>query len=362
MNPEVRKRRLQTVITLVRDQEYPYEERPEKKIDWPRYDQAQVNEACDVLELIRDLVDHARERVAHPEPPRRRRGRPKTSPYDIAKVVLAQAYHGASNRVAQGYERLFREKLGISADFSYKTIERAYERNDVARVLDTVFVLTNEPVRHLETIFSVDGSGFSTNVRVHYASQRASQRRKSKSVSDVWPGSQHDYVFNTAIIGVEYKVLAAWKPNTDHDVGEHALFAPAMDQFQAMGHDLEYMLGDGIYGTRPCCELVANAGGKPRFMPRRNATFKAHGVAAWPRMLCDLLDNIQQWLETYHLRSISETGFSVIHGLFPQPLRKRRDARKETESYVRAIVYNIRRLAYLTHLIALHPLPPLDQE
>ena len=38
-----------------------------------------------------------------------------------------QAYFGMPNRVAQEFLRLFGEKLGISSEFSYKTIERGYD-------------------------------------------------------------------------------------------------------------------------------------------------------------------------------------------------------------------------------------------
>lgn len=92
-------------------------------------------------------------------------------------------------------------------------------------------------------------------------------------------------------------------------------------------------------------------------MPKRNATFKSHGVPAWPRMLADLLDHPQEWLRLYHGRSNSETGWSVIDKLCPRPLRKRIDERKETEDYARGVVYNIKRLAYLTFLADIHPLP-----
>ena len=41
---------------------------------------------------------------------------------------------------------LFREKLGIDCRFSYKTIERGYDREPVNKILDEIVVITNESV------------------------------------------------------------------------------------------------------------------------------------------------------------------------------------------------------------------------
>ena len=49
-----------------------------------------------------------------------------------------QAYFGMPNRIAQGFPSLFWEKLGISSEFSYKTIERGYDPKRTKKVLDEV--------------------------------------------------------------------------------------------------------------------------------------------------------------------------------------------------------------------------------
>ena len=91
----------------------PFPTRKERK--WHDYDQAQVNEIADVLETIKDVVNMASSRV--PEE-KRGAGRPPVYASDIVKVMLMQAYFGMPNRVAQGFLRLFGEKLGISYGFS----------------------------------------------------------------------------------------------------------------------------------------------------------------------------------------------------------------------------------------------------
>ena len=53
-------------------------------------------------------------------------GRPPKSACDKAKAVLMQQFFQCSNRVAEGFVELFREKLGIKERLTYKDIERAY--------------------------------------------------------------------------------------------------------------------------------------------------------------------------------------------------------------------------------------------
>lgn len=359
VNGEQRRQALRALVSDIRERRFPYEERTPPATDWASYDQAQIHETNDVLRLIHDLVDVANLRVLARTVAVPRRGQPATPACDVAKVLLAQSYFGHANRPAEGLGELFREQLGLhTARVGYKTIERAYERADVARLLDEVFLLTNEPVRGLERVFSGDGSGTLRRVGTHYACTRSQERTKGEA-SDALSGHAGDYAYHFMFIGVKYKVLAGWvgvagiRPGR----GEHSLFPEAAQGLKRAGHIVDQVLADANLATRPCCQVVAGLGGEPRFMPKRNATFKSHGVHAWVRMVADLLDHPQQWLEDYHLRSISETGNSVINRANPQPLRKKRERRIETEDFLRGVAYNVKRLAYLAYLAEIHPLP-----
>ena len=53
-------------------------------------------------------------------------------------------YFGMPNRIAEGFLRLFGEKLGVSSEFSYKTIERGYDPGRSKKLLDEVLRIMNE--------------------------------------------------------------------------------------------------------------------------------------------------------------------------------------------------------------------------
>ncbi len=79
-------------------------------------------------------------------------GKPPVPAPAIVKVMLMQVYFGMPNRVAEGFLRLFGEKLGISSEFSYKTIERGYEPERSRKLLDEVLRIMNESGNSLENL------------------------------------------------------------------------------------------------------------------------------------------------------------------------------------------------------------------
>ncbi len=123
-----------------------------------------MNEIADILETIRDVVDTASSNL----PDRKRgAGRPPTPESDIVKVMLMQAYFGMPNRIADGFLRLFAEKLGISSPFSYKTIERGYDPERSKRLLDEVHKIMNESGNPEENISSTDGTGDPATMKIN---------------------------------------------------------------------------------------------------------------------------------------------------------------------------------------------------
>lgn len=347
---------LQEIITKVREKEFNYKPREKKKTNWRNYDKAQCREIASMLEFIRELVDLAEERVAATNQKIKQKplGRPPEVPAaDVAKVLLLQTYFQAPNRVAEGLQALFSDKLGLRSEFSYKAIERGYDDWDVRQLLDEVAVLTNEPVRNLEKIFSADGTGYSTSSKQNYEADRNKQRRQSEAdgaAMDAFPTGVRPYVANVAIIGVKYKLYAAWTSSAESRISERALFDEAFEDVLKVHPKMERLLGDGLYANRPVCRKVSEAGVEPVFLPARNVTFKKKKVASWVRMLQRIVDDPQRFLEDYHLRSISETGFSMDDRAFPKPIRKKLPSRKECESFLRAVCHNVKRLCYLKFL------------
>jgi hypothetical protein len=170
--------------------------------------------------------------------------RPPTNPDDVTKALLLQAYADSSNRLAEGFLLLFREKLGISHHFSYKTIEHGYDREPVNKILDEIVVITNESIEGKEVIFSFDGTGFSASNKKNYDDKRQKQNSKKgnkkvtsassaiptekEQVDDSFPKSNSTAKkgFSYAVIGVgaQYKLISGISISSDHPIGETTMF------------------------------------------------------------------------------------------------------------------------------------------
>ncbi|MCL2172175.1 MAG: hypothetical protein FWB84_00795 [Candidatus Bathyarchaeota archaeon] len=110
-----KQQQLNTVIGQLKDKEYKYQEQTPKPYDWTNYDLAQTSEINDILLFIRDIANQVAINLdlSPDQAERKGPGRPKNSPVDGAKIVMIAQYFGLSNRVAQGYMLLFKEKIGL---------------------------------------------------------------------------------------------------------------------------------------------------------------------------------------------------------------------------------------------------------
>ncbi len=343
---------LRNVVKSVRDRSFPYEKREQEERNWPHYDGAQVNEIADILEAIRDVVDMAASNIPGKK---KTAGRPQIPDSDIVKAMLMQAYFGMPNRIAEGFLRLFGEKLGISSSFSYKTIERGYDPGRSKELLDEVHRIMNVSGNSNEDIFSTDGTGDPTTVKVNYESKRSKQRLEQKDrdknndKSDAFPSTKgkHDFQYSVFAAGVHTKMISGFSTTDDHSIGELSHFPDIMSQTMALTPGIVEMLGDALYSARNILSITEKYGIGAYFLPKANATFRAKGAGSWKTMLYDFTDNTQEWLEHYHMRSISECVNSMLKRKMPTKIRKKLSQRKNTEEALKINVHNLRQYSYL---------------
>ena len=363
---------LRELAESVRDGTFHYDGKQKKSLDWASYNEAQVNELADTLNLIKRFVDRASDYV--PERPRRGRGRPPVPARDVAKALLLQACFGVSDRVAAGLVRLFREKLGISREFSYKTIERGYDPSPVSELLREVFRLTNEHGNPKETTFAFDGTGEPTSAKVNYESVRSEQRRRQEeeegkkkkpsddddrgtttttasSSSSTWPSTtRHGFQYGVSSVGVHTLMYGAATTTGDRSVSEFSRFSSLVSETRVNCPSFEKALADGLYANRVACDVAARYGVKLYSLPKTNATYWSHGVPSWKEMAYEFVEDPQRFLEVYHDRSLAETSNSVDKTKFPWKIRRRIPHRRDAASLLRRYLHNIRRYGYLTYL------------
>src|SRR5659263_254730 len=249
---------LRAIIKKVRDGTFEYKNRDKSEINWAKYDYAQIKEMADYLNNIRDIVNEADNRIkSRTIPEKRGPGKPEINPADIAKLLLLQTYTESPNRVAEGLLFLFQEKLGISEHFSYKTIERGFDREKVNIILDEVVAITNECVKDDEKDASFDGTGFSASNKVNYADKRQKQNA-NKSRTKAQPAKDdesHDsfpvtnatsnkgFSYCVMGIGVKHKLISGMSVCANHSIGETTMFPDVFYQTLQSYPNLENALG-----------------------------------------------------------------------------------------------------------------------
>jgi len=364
--PDDQRRRRRTTDELrelarsVRDGTYHYDGKPRRSLDFSTYNEAQANELADTLNLIRKFVDRASARM--PERRRRGRGRPPVPPRDVAKALLLQACFGVSDRVAAGLVRLFREKLGISTEFGYKTIERGYDPGPVSELLREVFRLTNEYGNSKETTFAFDGTGEPTSTKTNYESVRSEQRKEKErderpgdatsaaSTTTSWPSTRHDFQYSVESVGVHTLMYGAFTTTGDHSLSEFSSFSSLVAETRINCPSFEAALADTLYANRVACDIAARYGVRLYSIPKTNSTYKPYGVPSWKEMTFEFVDDPQRFLRAYHGRSMAETSNSIDKAKFPWKIRRRIPYRKDAASSLRRCLHNVRRYGYLGYL------------
>lgn len=328
---------LKRLIEQIQSGEFPYEDKPPEPIDWTSYDQAQINEINDVLIEIRETVDRVWDKIKPPEDDDSNGpGRPPTPSPDVAKALLVQQYFEASNRQTQGLVKLFQEKLGIQDTFSYKTVERGYDNDEVLAIIDAVQEDAADSVAHHEAGLAVDGTGLPTSQKINYETAKRKGRKR-------------DWEHLVATFGTTTGMMLGMTVlESPHDAETTAFkdALPSQDRFP----NLELGTADAGFLSRKNVELLHEQGITPRIFPKKNVGFKSKGHAGWHTMLRALLEDPHAWLREYHQRSKAETGFSVLQHSNPRAIRRRLKDRKHGAAKVRGSVFNLRRKVYLSYL------------
>ena len=212
-----------------------YEPKDEKTIDWIKYTQAQINEISNVLELIRKIVDDAYRHI----PEQVSVGRPSKSSFDKAKAILMQQFFQCSNRVAEGFVKLFKEKLGIKEYLTYKDIERAYENPEVTLIIHVAHQLSNEPVKDNEKDFCIDGTGLPESSKQNYASEKDKRKGKNREMKG--------YEKLIAIFGNRYKLIGACDVAENFNDHESPYLKPLLIDLMNVYKELNLMQTDAAY-------------------------------------------------------------------------------------------------------------------
>lgn len=297
------------LVCLIREKEF-YEPEDIKPIDWPKYNLAQIKEAKETLDFIRDVVD-----IAEPLIIKGKAGKPLTDCKSLAKAVLLCEAMQFTERNAEGWLEILGPFLGIYEHLDDRTIGDAYDKVEVVYLLKQIFDETKDSDGRL----SGDGTGLETSRKQNYESSKKAGNHMTSIVDS-------------------REVVQAF------DIYEQ--------ECKAMHKLIELVYGNSLrldagFNDRKLVKEIAEKGMIPYVFPR--CINNLNGSVAWKSMYMDLFMDVMAWLTEYHQRSHCESFHSSFKGRYGI-ITKRRITSILSQVTARIILHNRRRLAYFNRL------------
>lgn len=311
----------------MREKEF-YVSQKQRQIDWAAYTANQINDVIDTIYFIKTEVDKAYCSIKH-----NKVGRPPIDAGFLAKGILFIESLQITERKAEGWLSLMNRHLGFSQRLDDRVIGKAYTRKDVIDILEKVFKNNIE----CDGQMCGDGSVIERTRKENYESDKKSKKKGKKKGLHL-----------TSIVDSKERVLAFDVGGTQECQAMHFLVKEIVDIIK---RDVNGLLKkakltlDSGFVDKKLAQLIEKSGIIPYIFPKKNNVLKSKGHPAWKRMLLNLLEDVQNWLKEYHIRSHSESFHSSFKRIFGIITKKIDDA-TYTQVLARVIHNNRRKTAY----------------
>src|SRR3989344_2708489 len=160
--PNLPNEEFRQLVCLMREKDF-YEPEEIRPIDWPKYNLAQIKEAKETLNFIRNQVDEIETFAI-----KGKAGKPLTNPESLVKAILICEALGLTERNAQGWLEILGPFVGIDECLDDRTIGDAYDKVEVVYLLKQIF----EKTKDSDGILSGDGTGLETSRKQNYESYK----------------------------------------------------------------------------------------------------------------------------------------------------------------------------------------------
>lgn len=294
--------------------------KPTYKQDWPAYNAAQTHEKARFQELLCDLCQGINQPV---EP---RRGRPKNLLSDMVFAVAFKVYSMFSARRFQTDLDEAHAKGYLTKSPHYNSVLNYFEDEEIAPILRGLVIESSLPLKSVESDFAVDSTGFATS-----RFRRWYDIKYGKFVKE------HDWVKVHFMCGVKTNVITAVEIR-DKDAADSPEFAPLFKKTTEK-FTVNECSADKAYSSKENNQLVAEAGGVPYIIFKKNATGGVGGV--FEKMFHFYNLNRDEFLRCYHKRSNVESTVNMIKAKFGDSVRSKTNVAMKNEALAKILCHNL---------------------
>ena len=313
-------------------------EHPEKKRDWRTYEQEFSLRIKTAMKDLEPLIDEAVSTITIIHGP----GHPHSLSLDQrVKLLLIKQLVGESNRMFANMLDIFSMVSGM--DVSYKTVERLYSDEEVVLAIHNLHTLMLKKNSVSGSRSTGDGTGYSLTVKKNYESYAQKLKDKAKEnpvnreegrnkVSNVHKKKLFAYSF--AIMDLDTRMYVAFGSSMR---SERGAYDRAMNLLSSTGIEMDSIRLDRYYSSPSYMDKLGNT--KVFVMPKKNSTL--NGSLKWKNTMKEFVEDTMNYLEQYHQRSNSESGFAADKKMLGWNVAQKRDDRIDNALFCTGVWHNL---------------------
>jgi transposase len=233
-------------------------------------------------------------------------------------------------------------------DVSYKTVERLYSDEEVMMALHNLHVLLLKKRGVERSDASGDGTGYSLTISKHYESVAKELKERAKegeaagdsSPPNGEPTKKRAFAYSFRLMDLSTKMYLAYGSSMK---SEKEAYDRAMRMLSTIDVTLASVRLDRYYSTPGYVDAFGDA--RVFVIPKSNATL--NGSWKWKATMKEFVTNTIGYLEQYHQRSNSESGFGADKRMLGWSIAQRRDDRIDCANVCIGLWHNLFNLATL---------------
>jgi transposase len=318
------------------------ETHPEKERDWRTYEQQFSKRIRDAIKALDPLIHEAVSTIRI-EP---RTGRPDSLTLEQrVKLLLVKQLVGESNRMFANMLDVFSMLSGI--EVSYKTVERLYSDEEVMMALHNLHVLLLKKKGVERSDASGDGTGYSLTISKHYESAARELKDRAKENGGSGDASsssskeeepkkhQRAFAYSFRLMDLSTRMYLAYGTSLR---SEKEAFDRAMSMLSTVDVTLDSVRLDRYYSSSSYVDSFGRDV-KVFVIPKTNATL--NGSWRWKETMIRFVRDPLGYLEEYHQRSNSESGFSADKKMLGWSIAQRREDRIDCANVCTGLWHNL---------------------
>lgn len=288
--------------------------------DWKAYDKATVNQKAIFMRLLNDLTDNFQQ-------PEYKFGRPSLPLGDMLYSSVMKVFTTFSLRRFMSDMEIAREKEYISCKPCYASVGHLLQREDITPILARMVTLTSLPLNSVENDFTIDSTGFGTNVFQRWHSFKYGKEMSSRR-----------WVKCHFMAGVKTNIITSVKITSEFD--NDCPHLPDLVSKTSEHFDMREVSCDKAYLSQENLEVIDGFDATPYIPFKKNSKARNHG-SVWKKMYYLFMLKNDEFFEHYHKRSNAESTVQMIKSKFGDSVRSKTWTAQVNEVLCKIICHNI---------------------